>query len=1073
MFSSQQIADDTFFQTLATDIKEGVLIIDTSGFVAFANTSIEQYLGYTPGELVEQPIHQLFAEDHRETALEEILPQTDGEHRSEHESVEYDRDGRNLVEFVYVHADGHTVPLVSSVQKIDHDGQLFMAVTLGHDSEHKQEVEQYKTIVETAPVGVFVLDEEGTITGGNENAWELVDHMADELLNEPFLTLVDEGIVTEATIENYLDTVRALLSSKNDMDVGTIEAEITSFDGSQRTYLAHISLLPFEEEFSGTIVVFQDITDRIKRERAERRQSTAMDTSIDGMAITNEDGEFVYMNQTYAEFFGLDTPEDFFGEPLQSLYDDEQLQRFEETIWPTLNREGRWRGEAVAERVDGSTVIVEMSLVALEDGGIASVVRDITERKEREREARLQSAAIESSIDGIAILNEAAEFVYVNQAYTNLYGYDTREEIVGEPFYALYDDEERQRLEQEIWPSLQTNGHWRGESIGMRADGSVFPREWSLTVVEDGGYISVVRDITERKKREHQFETLNETTRELMLAQDDQTIARLATEAIERVFGFTFSCMRLFDSSANTLNYVVLTDEAEELINSRQAFDMEATRAGRAYRRADTVFNEQDEDNPGAHDLIRSSLHVPLGEHGVLSILTTAGEYIEETDVHLAELLAMDIERALDRTQREQLLHEHKEDLLHHRDQLETLDQINVLIRDIIHSLPRAQTREEIDQTVCDCLAESDLYDYALIGDREVTGEGITPRTGAGAEADFLRVLQGAAGSPRGSGDLGEAMRTGEIQITRQYSTTEHNAMIAEEDRTEVETIATVPLAHDDRINGVLVVSSTRPDAFSEQERAGFSTLSGIISFVVAAVATKKLILSDTSVELELEVTDGTGFFVEVSDRLQSTCVLEASVTLPEGNFIQYVDVDGASPEDIRDAITSVNNIEECRFVSQEGDTCLIEVNTTEPTIHALLEYGASVRTFTADQGKGRIIVEIQPDANIRTIVDTFRARHPTTEVVAKREINRPVQTGAAFRQTIDEHLTKRQQTVISAAYAAGYYDWPRKSTAEEIADSFGISSPTLHQHLRKAEQKLLTAFLDEGSGGTRRLPHT
>ena len=47
-------------------------------------------------------------------------------------------------------------------------------------------------------------------------------------------------------------------------------------------------------------------------------------------------------------------------------------------------------------------------------------------------------------------------------------------------------------------------------------------------------------------------------------------------------------------------------------------------------------------------------------------------------------------------------------------------------------------------------------------------------------------------------------------------------------------------------------------------------------------------------------------------------------------------------------------------------------------------------------------------------------------------------------------------------AYHAGYFEWPRGSTAEELADSMDVSSPTLHNHLRRAQQKLLSAFFDE-----------
>ncbi|MFB6179449.1 MAG: helix-turn-helix domain-containing protein [Halorientalis sp.] len=51
---------------------------------------------------------------------------------------------------------------------------------------------------------------------------------------------------------------------------------------------------------------------------------------------------------------------------------------------------------------------------------------------------------------------------------------------------------------------------------------------------------------------------------------------------------------------------------------------------------------------------------------------------------------------------------------------------------------------------------------------------------------------------------------------------------------------------------------------------------------------------------------------------------------------------------------------------------------------------------------------------------------------------------------------------------SGGYFDWPRDSTAEDIADSLDISSPTLHQHLRHAQRKLLAAYLDDANSSDR-----
>ncbi|WP_044958497.1 helix-turn-helix domain-containing protein, partial [Halarchaeum acidiphilum] len=57
--------------------------------------------------------------------------------------------------------------------------------------------------------------------------------------------------------------------------------------------------------------------------------------------------------------------------------------------------------------------------------------------------------------------------------------------------------------------------------------------------------------------------------------------------------------------------------------------------------------------------------------------------------------------------------------------------------------------------------------------------------------------------------------------------------------------------------------------------------------------------------------------------------------------------------------------------------------------------------------------------------------------------------------------LTDRQRAAFEAAYYGGYFEWPRDSTAEELANAMDVSAPTFHQHLRAAERKLLGEFAE------------
>ena len=57
---------------------------------------------------------------------------------------------------------------------------------------------------------------------------------------------------------------------------------------------------------------------------------------------------------------------------------------------------------------------------------------------------------------------------------------------------------------------------------------------------------------------------------------------------------------------------------------------------------------------------------------------------------------------------------------------------------------------------------------------------------------------------------------------------------------------------------------------------------------------------------------------------------------------------------------------------------------------------------------------------------------------------------------TLSEHQTK----ALTDALKAGYYDYPRRSSVEKMADKSGVSFSTLHEHLRRAESKVIVHFL-------------
>lgn len=66
--------------------------------------------------------------------------------------------------------------------------------------------------------------------------------------------------------------------------------------------------------------------------------------------------------------------------------------------------------------------------------------------------------------------------------------------------------------------------------------------------------------------------------------------------------------------------------------------------------------------------------------------------------------------------------------------------------------------------------------------------------------------------------------------------------------------------------------------------------------------------------------------------------------------------------------------------------------------------------------------------------------------------------------------LSTRQAEVLELAFEAGYYDWPRPTDAETLANKLGISHATFLEHLRKAEKKIIDEALS-GAAPTPSIP--
>jgi PAS domain S-box-containing protein len=397
---------------------------------------------------------------------------------------------------------------------------------------------------------------------------------------------------------------------------------------------------------------------------------------------------------------------------------------------------------------------------------------------------------------------------------------------------------------------------------------------------------------------------------------------------------------------------------------------------------------------------------------------------------------------------------ERERDIERQRDELARLNRINEFLFETARESVQTGRRDTVTRVVCERVATSEFYRFAWLGQSERGTKRVVHEAAHGLDGDPAPLRVGGPDDD----PVRRAIETGTVVVepctaetTRQWC----------EVAGETESVSAVPLQHGGTVYGVLVVGATQPDAFTPRERTGFEVLGRLVGVVVHADRTRKLLFADAVVELEFDATGVGSFFVDVAATLECTISLDGYVPGSAG-WVLYLSVEGAAPRDVISILADEPRVDRVRPVADGEQSGRVEVVVeASPLLSGVTAAGASVQTATAGPDDARIVVEAPADGDIDRVADHIRGEFPQATLIATRELDRAVTTNGAPGGVL-ERLTTRQREVLEAAYRAGYFDWPRESTGEEVAEALGLTSATVQGHLRKAERAVFAALLAE-----------
>jgi len=365
-----------------------------------------------------------------------------------------------------------------------------------------------QSILDSTPAGVGLLVNR-VLKKVNHSLCKITGYSEEEIIGQSSRMLYPDD-------EEYLRVGRKLYEQMEREGLGTVEARLKRKDGA--IIIVMLSLSPFDPKNpkAGVTATALDITDRKRAEAQLLLKNMVFESSITANSIADNQGIITHVNPAFLRIWGYRTKEEAVGKAVSSFFVHEEDAA---PVFEGLTTLGRWEGEFLAKRADGSTFIAQSIATVIRDEngkpvGYQSTILDITERKRteealRESEERYRDV-VEDQTEFICRFLPDCTHIFVNDAYCRYFN-RKREELIGSRFRPVLHPEDRETIERHLASLTPEHPVMDIDHQTIMPDGSTRWQRWSDRAIfgETGRVIefqSVGRDITEQKELEKERE---------------------------------------------------------------------------------------------------------------------------------------------------------------------------------------------------------------------------------------------------------------------------------------------------------------------------------------------------------------------------------------------------------------------------------------------------------------------------------------------------------------------------------------------------------------------------------------
>jgi len=381
------------FRTIVEKSHAAIFIIDNDYRLVYTNPRSSELFGYSKNELQNKDIRSIIHPDSMSLVLNNYVRRQQMKEVSEQ------------YEFQIVTKDGQIrdVEIRSSVY-IDIQGNIRTIAQLlditdikKANAEALEQATKAQNYLDISAVFMLALDKKGKIIMVNRKACQILEYSEQELLGlDWFDNFIAPGL-KESTKEVFVQAI----AGKESM--GYFENKIRSKSGKISTIAWYNTLLYDKNgQITGTLSSGEDITEEMKHyellRESENRYRTIFDSNLDGMAIFDENGRIIEVNEVVTELYGYSYEElinrnssnEF---SIVSGYDIETIKKY-------LKKNNVFQTELEDTRKDGSVFVINAKIREIVYNNTTHylvIIRDISEKKDAELELiKAKEKAIES-----------------------------------------------------------------------------------------------------------------------------------------------------------------------------------------------------------------------------------------------------------------------------------------------------------------------------------------------------------------------------------------------------------------------------------------------------------------------------------------------------------------------------------------------------------------------------------------------------------------------------------------------------------------------------------------------------